>query len=667
MSDWREHILNQFVPGVARLTLVADPDFLLLEERVFEGIRQKGFELVQFEEPVAFRYMYESRFRSRWDQGHDLDLVVVVHSQSSALDQLPFDLLQNGRRLAFSLGDIFPNLSYPIVASLDLEALDALYEAQMKYKPGPLGEKETKEFILRYVFEIAPELIKKTSHLLRLLIRLHYRRQRIPSLIRERLVELLLNNGQFAGWPLEQLLSDREAFFAFLQERWSIFLDRQTEKGLPMIHEREQGYALVVPGPTDIPFDHDDVRVYLDNLFTEGLLQPVSHDHASALSKSWMRIGIKTQELEDKSRRLRRLVDNIHSSIPAEDARYNEWFHFARAWAELIVLTVEQGDSLPDQLREDLKELQSRVDSCFTHWLLKRYSGLYNLPSSQPVMLHHIPHYLARQATDNNAKIALVVVDGLAMDQWLVIREVLSSKELGYRFLERENLAWVPSLTSVSRQAIFAGRVPFLFPESIETTAKESVYWTQFWVDNGYKADQVVYAKWSGAESLNSVSEDLSRPQVRIVGLVVGMVDKIMHGAQLGTASMHNQVRQWAEGPYLGELFDCLLSQGFRVYLTSDHGNIEAMGCGTPNEGAVADLCGARARVYPDGILRKRVKEKFTEAIEWDSTGLPQNYVVLVAPHRQAFVQKGLRVVCHGGIALEEIIVPLVEIERETK
>jgi len=39
--------------------------------------------------------------------------------------------------------------------------LDALYEAQMKYKPGPLGEKETKEFILRYVFEIAPELIKK--------------------------------------------------------------------------------------------------------------------------------------------------------------------------------------------------------------------------------------------------------------------------------------------------------------------------------------------------------------------------------------------------------------------------------------------------------------------------------------------------------------------------
>ena len=97
MSNWREYILNQFVPGAARLTLVADPDFLLVDELVFEGIQEKGFELVQLEDNIAFRYIYESRFRSRWDQGHDLDLVVVLHSQSSVLDQLPFDLLQNGR------------------------------------------------------------------------------------------------------------------------------------------------------------------------------------------------------------------------------------------------------------------------------------------------------------------------------------------------------------------------------------------------------------------------------------------------------------------------------------------------------------------------------------------------------------------------------------------
>ena len=42
MSNWREYILNQFAPGAARLTLVADPDFLLLDELIFEGIQEKG-------------------------------------------------------------------------------------------------------------------------------------------------------------------------------------------------------------------------------------------------------------------------------------------------------------------------------------------------------------------------------------------------------------------------------------------------------------------------------------------------------------------------------------------------------------------------------------------------------------------------------------------------
>ena len=37
MADWREQILREFTPQVARLTLVADPDGLLLEEGILRG------------------------------------------------------------------------------------------------------------------------------------------------------------------------------------------------------------------------------------------------------------------------------------------------------------------------------------------------------------------------------------------------------------------------------------------------------------------------------------------------------------------------------------------------------------------------------------------------------------------------------------------------------
>jgi hypothetical protein len=149
--------------------------------------------------------------------------------------------------------------------------------------------------------------------------------------------------------------------------------------------------------------------------------------------------------------------------------------------------------------------------------------------------------------------------------------------------------------------------------------------------------------------------------------LVVDKVDKIMHGMEMGSAGMHNQVCQWAKQPYLTALLDLLLDRGFRVYLTSDHGNIEAEGCGRPAEGAVADLRGERVRIYPDAALRGKVKERFPAALEWDPVGLPEDYLALLAPARQAFVQEKQRTVSHGGISVEELIVPLVQIERRSE
>jgi hypothetical protein len=672
MTSWRDQILQEFTSKVARLTLVADPDGLLLEEGILEGIRERGFELIPFEDHIAFRYAYESRYRSKWDQGIDTDLVVVLSTQSSSLITLPFDLLQAGRRLSFNLGDIFPNLSYPVVAALDRGDLDALYEAQERYAHGQLGDNATKEFVLRHVFEIAPELIKQPSDLLRVLLRRHYRGQRIPADLDKWFIQLLRQNNAFDDWPLETLVSDREAFFAFLQERWPIFLDREAAKGASGVREDEKRYNLSIEGPVELPFDHHDIRVYIDNLFVEGLLHSVPHEHADALSKTWVGIGVRTAPIEDRSRRLGKLIDSMEASIPAEDAKHTDWFHFARGWAELKKVMSDEDCGLSEEHTLHIHKLTGKVDERFLSWIQRRFAGLIQLPPNPPVMLHHIPRFLAYSLLSPHhsslqlpAKIALVVVDGLALDQWLVVREALASKEPGLRFREQAVFAWIPSLTSVSRQATFAGKAPIFFPNSIHTTDKEPALWAQFWADQGLAPNEVVYLKGLGDGGLETVSEALSHPKAKVVGLVVDKVDKIMHGMEMGTAGMHNQVGQWAKQQYLSTLLDLLLDRGFRVYLTSDHGNIEAEGCGRPAEGAVADLRGERVRIYHDAVLRGKVKERFPAAIEWGTIGLPEDYLALLAPARQAFVHEKQRTVSHGGISIEELIVPLVRIERK--
>lgn len=669
-ESWRSHILREFTPKVARLTLVADPDGLLLEEGILEGIRERGFELIPFEDHIAFRYAYESKFRSRWDRGQQTDLVVVLRSQASHLASLPYDLLQAGRKLSFNLGDIFPNLSYPVVTALDRGDLDALYEAQKRHAPGQLGNNATKEFVLRHVFEIAPELIKQPSDLLRVLLRRHYQGQRIPVILDERFIQLLRQNSTFDDWPLETLVPDREAFFAFLQERWPIFLNREAAKGAPGVKEDKELYALAISGPIDLPFDHHDIRVYIDNLFLEGLLDEVAHEYAGALSKTWVSIGVRTDPFADRSRRIDKLIDSLQASIPAEDTRHGDWFHFARGWAQLKVMSNELWVMSENKLDEErLNRFDQMVDERFTRWIQRRFAGLIQLPPIPPVMVHHIPRFLAHSLlslhrSSLQTKVALLVVDGLSLDQWLVVRDALVSRQPDFCFREQVVFAWIPSLTSVSRQAAFAGKAPIFFPNSIQTTDKEPALWMQFWGDQGLTPNEVLYVKGLGDGGLESLSEALSHPKARVAGLVVDKLDKIMHGMKLGTAGMHNQVRQWAQQPYMAALLDLLLDRGFRVFLTSDHGNIEAQGCGRPAEGAVADLRGERVRVYPDPVLRSKVKNRFPSTVEWAPVGLPDDYLALLAPPQQAFVNEKHRTVSHGGVSVEELIVPLVQIER---
>jgi len=665
MNSWREHILKEFIPGVSRLTLVSDPDGLMAEEGIVAALRERGFEMLEFVDPIAFRYSYESKYRSRWDSGEPTELVVAVRVPTNDLTTLPYDLLQAGRILSFNLGEIFPNLSYPVVESLDRSDLDALYRAQLQYKPDNLGDNATKDFVLRHVFGIAPELINQPSDLLRVLLRRHYKGQRIPSIIDERFIQIVRQNKSFNDWPLEQIIPDREAFFSFLQERWPLFLDKVVAGERDKLSESQEPY-LKFSGPKDIPFDHDDIRVYIDNLFLEEILRPVQHPDADKLSDKWVSVGLMIDPARDAHRRMERLLKSIETTIPAIDSRYQDWLSFALRWAELIALFYEIGPS--DSLKERFLLLQERIDGAFQSWVKKRYTGLHNQPPMPPVMLHHVPKFMARNLEHTNKrKIALILIDGMAFDQWIALRNAVVRQLPELQVRERAVFAWIPTVTSVSRQSAFSGKPPIYFPESIHTTSREKELWNSFWLDHGLSKVEVGYIKGIRDGKLKLVEEIISHPKMRVVGIIVDKIDKIMHGTELGIAGMHNQIRQWAEQGFMVELLDLLIEHEFRIFLTSDHGNIEAKGCGRPSEGSLAELRGERVRIYSDVLLRRQTKERFPDAIDWPNIGLPDNYFPLIAPDRTAFVSEGETVVAHGGITMEELIVPFVQFERRTQ
>ena len=664
MSSWRDAILNDFVPNVSKLTLVADPDCLLTEEKLALELRGRGFDLIEFNDPVEFRYAYESKYRSIWDRGEHTDLVVILRLQDAELESLPYDLLQAGRKLSFNLGDLFPTLSYPVIEKLDRSLLDALFEAQRKSPPDRMGDNTTKDFILRHVFGIAAELIASEVELLRALLRLHYGKLQIPQMLAERLIQVLKGHDGFKAWPLSEIVPDDEAFFAFLQERWPLFLSRLGSAN--QVREDSPEYGLKYPGPDHLPFDHQDIKVYIDNLFLEGKLTPVEATDIKVDAGSWVRSGIAVAGVDDEELRVSRLFDLVEKELPTAEARYSDWTAFALKWAELSSL-VHCGNSTEYQTR--LREIGDALNTTFAGWLADHYSSLINLPPTNPAMLHHVPRRLARDIEDSgNSRAALIVVDGLALDQWVTIRQLLQKQDANLVMRESATFAWIPTLTSVSRQSIFSGKPPLYFPSSINSTNSEEKLWKQFWEGHGLSRLDVAYQRGLGDGDAAGVLDAAIHPgKTKVVGLVVDKVDKIMHGMQLGSAGMHNQIKQWCHAGFLSALVGQLLDYGYEVWLTADHGNIQCEGKGRPSEGVIAETRGERVRVYPTPELRSQVACAFPFAHEWQPVGLPADYFPLVAGGRDAFVNPGDVIVGHGGIAIEEVIVPLVKFERRTR
>ena len=91
-------------------------------------------------------------------------------------------------------------------------------------------------------------------------------------------------------------------------------------------------------------------------------------------------------------------------------------------------------------LKAAIAELQATTDERLRQWVTKHYADLPSLPVAKgPVMVHHVPRFLSMRRGAGEAKIALLVFDGLAVDQWVQIREALAKRapKLGFEQLCR--------------------------------------------------------------------------------------------------------------------------------------------------------------------------------------------------------------------------------------
>ena len=123
---------------------------------------------------------------------------------------------------------------------------------------------------------------------------------------------------------------------------------------------------------------------------------------------------------------------------------------------------------------------------------------------------------------------------------------------------------------------------------------------------------------------------------------------------------------KWCDTGFVARLFFLLAEYGYRIYLTSDHGNVEVDGIGRLSQGVVSELRGERVRTYRSDALAASVPAGI-DAFRFDIAGLPADFLPLYAHARGAFVSQGDQIVAHGGISVEELIVPFIRVSVENE
>ena len=404
------------------------------------------------------------------------------------------------------------------------------------------------------------------------------------------------------------------------------------------------------------------MRVFVDNLFEDGILTPIPWSWNEAARETWIRVGLIGSGVENAELRFEELASQLAQNCPDDAAAPQLWTAFAHRYAQARLLWTEIGAASRAKNGERFSALCRDANERFSAWLKAGYAGIFNYPTVTPLMVHHLPGYMGHRLAKGAAKkAALVLFDGLAIEQWLAIKEELKKQSFNRTFEEDALFAWVPSITPVSRQATLAGKVPRYFAESIDQTDRDEARWRQYWADRGYQSAEVGFVAMSG-DRVESF-EALDLPRFRVLAVTVMKVDKIMHGMQLGSIGMAGQVRTWAEEGFVKRLFSRLILEGFDIFVTADHGNLEAVGIGAPQEGVLSDIRGQRCRIYSEPVLHAKAMQEIIGAMPWEHSGLPSNFHVLLAPYGAAFVPKGMKIVCHGGASLEEVVVPFARLE----
>ncbi len=402
-------------------------------------------------------------------------------------------------------------------------------------------------------------------------------------------------------------------------------------------------------------------------------------------------LSVITRLLEGDRIRQQRLARDFVTRFRELEGRrgaslaWREWIELV---AELARWEVRLSACNEPGLSEALRTLQQSLRADFAEYVRHHFPRWLASPEGDrpPLSVDVVSEFVV-PVLQAEGRVLFIVVDCLRLDQWVVLRDLLTPL---FEVEESHYYSILPTATPFARNAIFSG----LFP--MEIAARHPEWWAQPSDEESLNAHEAgllleqlqelvgkpvpvryekLFSAGEGGELLRRLPAHLA--QEGVTALVFNFIDQLTHGRSESAilyevardaAALRGLTRTWFErSPVLAALQEAE-RRGVSVLLTTDHGSIH---CETPATVYAKRDATANLRYKFGEDLRAEHPEAAVTVEDLKAFGLPGMGLgvrLLLATADRFFVyptklreyQARYRgSFLHGGVTPEEMILPV--------
>lgn len=319
-----------------------------------------------------------------------------------------------------------------------------------------------------------------------------------------------------------------------------------------------------------------------------------------------------------------------------------DWVIIAKITSKALLASIST-----KQLEEVMLKIKD-VNAIFQDKLKRDFQSSKNSSAiKKPQIVSKILEYLHHNFKKD--KVALIVIDGLSYWQYQLL-----SKKLPGLIKEDIIYSWIPSITQLSRQAIFRGDTPVTDYKQGPTS--ELKLWKSYWKSKRFDEIEIRY---------NHQKIDLENlTNIKRYAVVYKDLDDYMHSS-IDYTDLLKLTENWIQRSEIVAVIDRLLNENFKIFITTDHGNIQAKGWRglQGKEKLGTNKSGSRSQRHLE-YSEKRLFDEFIENnSELKDSVVMQNSALYFKDDLSFSRDETL--VTHGGAHFLEVLIPFIKITNE--